>query len=136
VPAPLGQRLRNRSFELPEGGGVADNPRALAQPGEAGGVGRTKVPKAGLGGRKLEVLAAECQGEDFFVAQGGSNAAAASRVGVFAPLRVLPDHTVDSHDKLSAIPWDPPAVNSSCGSPYSTKKVPNGLAAQELHIRF
>jgi hypothetical protein len=27
-------------------------------------------------------------------------------------------------------------VNSSCGSPYSTKKVPNGLATQELHIRY
>jgi hypothetical protein len=44
-------------------------------------------------------------------------------------LVVLTDQTVDSDDKLIAIPWGPPAANSWCGDRYSTERLLNGSAA-------
>ena len=63
--------------------------------------------------------------------RAGANPPRRNRVGVFNHAVMLTDQTVDSNDKLIAIHWETPSVNSRCGNLYSTKKGPNGSAARK-----
>ena len=89
-------------------------------------------PKVGINilvGATLEILAADFQGDHFFIAERGGKPAPADTVAMGDNPVAGTDQAIHGDDKIVAIHWFTPSLNGWRGDRYSTKVWPSGSAA-------